>query len=347
MSHNNKNTLNYLYLAYKEYEKYLSVYKQNNEKDNLSTFFELPTFHYTQIDSINNCNSDIVVISNDTESLHSRTYFKQYNNDKFYVIISADDWDTKKYDIGINQYINITHWFDIFDLMNRHFSFYNFEFWMDKEYVFDYPKKYDFLSLIGNERPERDLFFSKLKEKTKFSNSIVKYSGQNYGEISHLDVSYNKPGEFDPYMPINRTNFHNVSNTIPIDMYNQANFQIVVETDLTLENFAPTEKIFKCLLTGMPFVVVGSYNLLKNLRKLGFTTYNELWDESYDNIYCFEERAEKVCNIIKKLETFDWQKNADKLEVIAAKNARNIINCNRHFIRFFKDLEKVVEDLKL
>lgn len=347
MVHKNKNALDYLYLAYKEYKKYLSVYRQNNEEDKLTKFFELPTFHYTQIDSINNCNSDIIVISNDTESLHSRTYFKQYRNDKFYVIVSADIWDNNKYDIGIDNYINITHWFDIFDLMNRHFSFYNFEFWVNKEYIFDYPKKYNFLSLIGNERSERDLFFNKLREKNVFSNSIIKYSGQDYGEKVELDVVWNKPGEFDPYKHIKGTDFHNVSNTVPINLYNQANCQIVVETDITLENFAPTEKIFKCLLTGMPFVVVGSYKFLENLHKLGFTTYNKLWDESYDNVYYFEERIEKVCNIVKKLETFDWQKNADKLEIIAAKNTRNIINCNRHFIRVFKDLEKVVEDLKL
>jgi hypothetical protein len=34
----------------------------------------------------------------------------------------------------------------------------------------------------------------------------------------------------------------------------------------------------------MPFVVASSYNFLKNLRSMGFKTYCELWDESYDEI---------------------------------------------------------------
>jgi len=343
-----KNELSYLYEAYKQYALHKKTYRKEEKYDNkLDAFFELSCFHYTQVKLINDCNSDIIVINNDTESLHSKEYFKQYNNSKFYVIISADAWEAKKHDIGIDRYVNIAHWFDIFDLINRNLSFYNFEFWLDKEYVFENEKKYKFLSLIGSERPERDLFFNILMNRIGFNNSIVRYSGQNYGEENNLDVHYNRPGEFDPYSDIKGIEFHNVSNTIPIDLYNQANFQVVVETDINLENFAPTEKIYKSLLTGMPFVVLGSYKFLSNIRSLGFTTYNELWDESYDNIYHFENRINKVCDTIKNLESFDWENNKSKLEIIAAKNARNFLNCNNHLVRFFKNLEKVVKEFNI
>jgi len=97
----------------------------------------------------------------------------------------------------------------------------------------------------------------------------------------------------------------------------------------------------------MPFVVVGSYKLLENIHNLGFTTYNELWDESYDNVYYYEDRINKVCDTIKNLESFDWENNKSKLEIIAAKNARNFFNCNKHFVRFFENLEKVMTELQI
>lgn len=338
--------LDYVYSAYKQYQKYCNIYSIK-EKTSLDSFFELPCFDYRDVKSINACTNEIIVVSNDTESVHSIDYFRQYKNDKFYIIISADRWDPSKHNIGLSSYVNITFWFDIFDLLNRNLSFYNFEYWIDKEYNFDYPKNHNFCTLIGNKRPARDLFIQELQKTTNIANNIVKYSGEDYGKKIGLDIHSNKPGEFDAYSTITGTDYHNVSNTIPIELYNQAYFQIVVERDLDIENFAPTEKVYKCLLTGMPFVSVGSYKFLSNLRRLGFTTYNDLWDESYDDVYYYEDRIKKVCSTIKKLESFDWKKHRNKLEIIAAKNARNFLYCNTYFKKFFNDLQKLSLDLDL
>ena len=79
--------------------------------------------------------------------------------------------------------------------------------------------------------------------------------------------------------------YHSISQTLPIDLYNQCRFNLTVETDLDWTNeFFLTEKTVKNLIIGMPFVSVSTPHFLKNLRSLGFETYSSVWDESYDDI---------------------------------------------------------------
>lgn len=57
---------------------------------------------------------------------------------------------------------------------------------------------------------------------------------------------------------------------------------IVCETRITGNVFFVTEKTWRCILSRRPFIIVGSQNFLKNLKKLGFKTFNDFWDEGYD-----------------------------------------------------------------
>ena len=51
-----------------------------------------------------------------------------------------------------------------------------------------------------------------------------------------------------------------------------------------------TEKTFKPIRAGHPFIVVGNDSLLHLLHLLGFETYSQCWDESYDNVIDDEAR---------------------------------------------------------
>jgi len=58
--------------------------------------------------------------------------------------------------------------------------------------------------------------------------------------------------------------------------------EIVCETFLSGQSFYPTEKTWRPLICQTPFLMLGPRNFLSNLRKLGFRTFNQWWDESYD-----------------------------------------------------------------
>jgi hypothetical protein len=67
-----------------------------------------------------------------------------------------------------------------------------------------------------------------------------------------------------------------------LQFYNRFQIEVVAETMCAGITFFPTEKIFRPITGRRPFLVFGSTHFLNNLRGLGFQTYSECWDESYD-----------------------------------------------------------------
>lgn len=58
---------------------------------------------------------------------------------------------------------------------------------------------------------------------------------------------------------------------------------LVTETVATGKRLHLTEKTFKPIALGMPFMLVGTRGSLKYLRSYGFRTFDGIWDESYDD----------------------------------------------------------------
>jgi hypothetical protein len=62
-----------------------------------------------------------------------------------------------------------------------------------------------------------------------------------------------------------------------------------------------TEKTFKPIALGMPFVLVGTQGSLEYLRSYGFKTFGHIWDESYDTIQDAHQRIQAVAGLLKTL----------------------------------------------
>lgn len=59
-----------------------------------------------------------------------------------------------------------------------------------------------------------------------------------------------------------------------------------------------SEKLFKPLMFFQPAVVYGSYGTLEYLRRAGFETFGNLWDESYDLVQDDQKRHAAVSDLI-------------------------------------------------
>lgn len=114
-----------------------------------------------------------------------------------------------------------------------------------------------------------------------------------------------KAGEFLKQCPLNLTE----QNSYPIlspehldicKLYHRFFVEIVCETYFSGVSFYPTEKIWRPLLMKTPFIVHGAVDYLKNLRKLGFQTFDAWWSEEYDN-YGHDNRVRKILDILIKL----------------------------------------------
>ena len=85
----------------------------------------------------------------------------------------------------------------------------------------------------------------------------------------------------------------------------------VTETVYTGRRLHLTEKSFKPIALGMPFILTATAGSLAYLRSYGFQTFSEFWDESYDLETDDFLRAEKVAAVLKHLDDLSLQKKQE------------------------------------
>ena len=79
------------------------------------------------------------------------------------------------------------------------------------------------------------------------------------------------------------------------EIYHDAYINVVTEAfpDKEIDCFI-TEKTFKPMLHLQPFMIQGNRYTLRRLREAGYKTFNNLWDESYDELETWQERTDAM-----------------------------------------------------
>lgn len=89
--------------------------------------------------------------------------------------------------------------------------------------------------------------------------------------------------------------------------YNSTCFSVAVESYMRSAGSIPgtisyrteiSEKSFKPMAFFHPMIVVGSVDTLKYLHSQGFETFDNLWDESYDDIQDDHQRLDKCVEVV-------------------------------------------------
>ena len=88
---------------------------------------------------------------------------------------------------------------------------------------------------------------------------------------------------------------------IPNKIYDNSWYTIVAETHTSNRFFFATEKIGKPLCAGRIFLVASGKHYLKTLRSLGFQTFDDIIDESYDEITDEFERVDAMLKAFYQL----------------------------------------------
>jgi hypothetical protein len=68
-----------------------------------------------------------------------------------------------------------------------------------------------------------------------------------------------------------------------------------------------TEKIWKPIIAQQPFVVHGNHLYLQKLREMGFKTFGQYFDESYDLELDPAKRIQKIVALCENLQTINWK----------------------------------------
>lgn len=80
--------------------------------------------------------------------------------------------------------------------------------------------------------------------------------------------------------------------------YSSTFLSVVNETNIDNNILFLSEKIWKPILLEHPFLVIGNPFTLQKLREMGYKTFGDYWDESYDEITSFPDRIRAVNNIL-------------------------------------------------
>lgn len=112
----------------------------------------------------------------------------------------------------------------------------------------------------------------------------------SFDELAHqigLSDAVDTAGEFMQQLPIKNESVDSYPILTPAHfaiakLYSEFFVEIVCETFLTGRSFYPTEKTWRPFICRTPFLTLGPRGFLANLRRLGFKTFSQWWDESYD-----------------------------------------------------------------
>jgi hypothetical protein len=139
------------------------------------------------------------------------------------------------------------------------------------------------------------------------------YQGKNL-ILNPRPVKYLPPQyEYDSYqdrvgMPTTDTfvKNHLFNNTwgdiyLKAEPYIDTYFSLVTETVFFYPHSLRSEKIWKPIAMGHPFVVAANYGFYRDLHKLGFKTFGHLIDESFDTIENNQSRIERIAAVVEDL----------------------------------------------
>ena len=169
--------------------------------------------------------------------------------------------------------------------------------------------KYKFLSLCRIPRDHRYHILAKLIDNRAIDNTAWSFNFNNPSANLHKALG---PSELE-------FGEQNTAYRI-IDEFKCSFVNIVTESCCSLDKVVHyeeggfdeysmfiTEKTEKCFSSGVPFIMVSTPYFLKELKKLGFKTFDKWWDESYDLEENYRKRIRMIGNVIDDINKKSYQ----------------------------------------
>jgi len=261
---------------------------------------------------------------NNKEYWKDLNYRIEYLAQENFTFIIANPWESKSNIAELEQ----------IELKNKSYVYWTGQdswFWwmMHQRYknkIFDInhnEKKYDFFYLNKNPRKHRIKLFDKMYNNNLLDRSLY----------SFLDKKIKLDAEYElPWVDANNYPKYGFDRDIFEKPYNHSVINLISETHDFGEVFI-TEKTWKAIIMKQLFVVHGKKDYLSDLKKLGFKTFDNIFNESYDSIDDPDLRINAIVDLCKQLKTKDWKVLYERTESIREHNykmffdSHNLKNC--------------------
>ena len=197
-------------------------------------------------------------------------------------------------------------------------------------------KPYVFDALLGARRPHRDYVMLAFQHNNMLESSIVNsrefFQGAVFDQTSDkvaeqftnpIQFPYNSPN-VKPEWEVQPNLDYSISSIAPWEIYQRTRYSIVCETLGTGGTFFMSEKTTKAMFAERMFMAVGAQHYLRGLRDLGFSTFDNIIDTSYDVIADDVDRYAKAFEQIKQLANLDYNFVLEQTQTHRAHNRRNL-----------------------
>ena len=119
--------------------------------------------------------------------------------------------------------------------------------------------------------------------------------------------------------------------------YVDSYFSLVTETVFTYPHSFRTEKIWKPIAMGHPWIAVANAGYYRDLRNLGFQTYQHVLDESFDSIDNDQQRIERIAEIVEDLCQQDLTKFLKECYTVSKYNQQHLAHMRLQVRKEFPD----------
>jgi len=226
-------------------------------------------------------------------------------------------------------------------------------------------KPYKFLFLNGRARPHRKFLLEKFKQRglldqALWSNldsgpagskslSLIDKNNENL-MTSSFPVQY-LPANYEvkeyqhrtSMVPTDQHNFvknHLFNNTwgeiyLKPEPYIDTYFSLVTETVFDYPYSFRTEKIWKPIAMGHPWIAATSCGYYRDIRNLGFRTFGHLIDESFDLLDNDQDRMERIEQVVADLCQQDLVRFLGAAEEVCKYNQQHLIDTRQQEIQNF------------
>jgi hypothetical protein len=190
-------------------------------------------------------------------------------------------------------------------------------------------KPFTFLFLNGRARPQRKYLIERFDQLGLLQNSLwtcleghgfnsrvlkLQHNDKNLmtrsREIRYLPAEYEVPA-FRPQLELPLPNeqfvkYHLFNDTwgeiyLQPEPYIDTYFSVVTETVFEYPYSFRTEKIWKPIMMGHPWIAVSNCGYYRDIRNLGFRTFDSIIDESFDLIDDNQRRIERIAQVVQDL----------------------------------------------
>ena len=117
-----------------------------------------------------------------------------------------------------------------------------------------------------------------------------------------------------------------VDGYLKAEPYLDTYFSLVTETVFEYPHSFRTEKIWKPIAIGHPFIIAANTGYYRDLRNLGFKTFDPIIDESFDLIEDNQMRIDRIISVVNEVCRYNMTSFLRECQEVCKYNQQHLVH---------------------